>query len=202
MIAGKWLVLGVFGVAGGLALFAFVHHYRASHRAAQFWGRADAQLLVGSAEVWALALGPPDPDEQGSTSPAHSVVSPAASGFAGETPPSGERFAGRPALRAADLSQAPGLIHFRHAFTQDDHFEWAGLRTEAPQDTPWALALRFAGPREAGELVLLLTRDADAVGRWQGDERPIEVLPCPRLSEPLRRYLAAEAPELFADEGG
>jgi hypothetical protein len=181
-ISGKFLVLATLGVAALLTAFALRHHYRASHRAAQFWGRSDARLLVGAPVVRAFELRDPPAPDGGS----------GVSSTGEQGPPPDARIGGRAIGASSDLSQAKGLVHLRHAFTQDAHFQWDAQRREPVEVGAWKLALEFADPAAGTRLLVLLTEPADVLGRLDADGRQVDVLPCPLLAEPVGRYLAAE----------
>lgn len=167
-ISGRLVILVTVGLALAMSGGAWWYQYQASRQAAAFWGADAARLLVGSEQVVLLELGEPLAEGDG------------------------EAVAGRAIAATCELSDKPGLVHLRHAFTQDADFDWTGRRRQLLQDSgPWAYALRFS--RGTAALVVLLREDMQEIGKLalsaQGAAE-VDVLPCPRLAKPVRQYLA------------
>jgi hypothetical protein len=164
-VSGRVIILAAFGLAIAMSGGAWWYHYTQVRQAAAFWGSPGGRLLVRGPEVTFYELGD---------------VAEEADGKVAET------MAGRPVVSSSDLSGKPGLVHLRHALYQDSSFQWEGRRREAVDAADdWVYAVRFAeGPEE---MTAVFTRDFSRVGRVTGDE--VDVLPSPRISDSVRRYL-------------
>lgn len=167
-VSGRIAILAAIGFAVAMTGGAWWYQYRASRQAAAFWGTRDATLLVRSDHVALVELGDRLAENQAE-----------------------ETVAGRSMAASHDLSGQPGLVHLRHAFTQDANVEWDGRRTApAGESGPWAYALVFSTGGE--RLVVLLSEQLDALGRLRespGHDAAVDVVPCPRLAGPVRKYL-------------
>lgn len=177
-VKGKTIVLTALAVALVMSTGAWWYHYRASRQAAQFWGPEATRLLIGKGQAAFFEL--------------------AALDEVGDSPASGDAIAGRAIVKVRDLTDQPGLIHLRHALTQDASFEWAGRRSEPiDPNSDWAYAMQFADDRNDGEFLWILWRsDFKELGMVAGGElaiealdSPIDVLPCPRLAPAVQAYL-------------
>jgi hypothetical protein len=169
-IPGKILVLATFGIGVAMAAGAWWYNYRQSYRAAEFWGRDDAALLVGDSQVALLTL---DDSRRGEPS-------------ADDAKP--QAIAGRVVAVEVDLTGKQGLVHLRHALTYDGNFVW-DLRSAAPETAAdWAYALKFSKD-DATPLVVYFTREFDQLGRLDAQGRVSDVLPCPKLGPVIREYL-------------
>lgn len=169
-ISGKILVLATFGIGVAMAAGAWWYNYQQSYRAAEFWGRHNAALVVGDSQVALLRFGGSTTGERSANDAGSQVV------------------AGRRAVDEVDLTGKQGLVHLRHALTYDGNFAW-DLRSSAPASTTdWAYALRFAQD-DATPLVVVFTREFDQLGRVDEQGRVVDVLPCPRLGPVIREYL-------------
>ncbi|MEM9658163.1 MAG: hypothetical protein AAF961_07360 [Planctomycetota bacterium] len=171
-VTGKSLVLGTFLLGAAMAGGAWWFHYASSDRAAKFWGGDDATLLVQSPRLELLHLGPPGdrPETDASEGPASPNL----------------HVADRVVVRKSDLSDARGLVHFRHALTQDSNYVWQP-RLIAASDFDAAFALRFSS--ESDELVVLLNDDFTTLGRLSADGQEATLVDCPKMAPALRQYL-------------
>jgi hypothetical protein len=164
-VSGRVIILSAFGLAIAMSGGAWWYHYTQVRQAAAFWGPSGGRLLVRGPEVTFFKLG--DVSEESVADDAESI-------------------AGRPVISTCDLSGKQGLVHLRHALYQDSNFQWEGRRREpidAAED--WKYAVRF-GDGDAN-MIALFPRDFSRVGHLTGEE--IDVLPSPRISESVRRYL-------------
>lgn len=164
-VTGKSIVITALAVALVMSVGAWWYHYSASRRAAQFWGPDATRLLIGKGEVAFFTLGSLR-DES-------------------DAPSAGNVVAGREVVAEQSLTDKPGLIHLRHALTQDASFDWAGRR-EASHSDEWAYALRFG--EEPQRLDILWSRDFTTLGVVDVGAN-VEVLPCPRLAPAVQAYL-------------
>jgi hypothetical protein len=172
-VSGRLLVLSTFAIGLTMAVGAWWYNRSQSMRAAQFWGKQDAQLIVGAETVELLTLIAADEAAADDYQP---------------------RVAGRAIASRFDLSKQRGLVHLRHALTFDDNFTWDALDRDASAEG-WRRALRFAqGNRE---LVVLFPEDFGRLGRIAADDR-IEALPCPRLGPSITEYLGRVGAPGFA----
>ncbi len=173
-ISGRVIILAAFGLAIAMSGGAWWYHYTQVRQAAAFWGSPGGRLLVRGPEVTFYELG---------------------DGTVEETEEEQESIAGRTVASSIDLSGRQGLVHLRHALYQDSNFQWEGRRRE-PFDAAddWAYAVRFA---DGGEVMTaIFPRDFSRVGRVDGEE--LDVLPSPRISTSVRRYLT----DIGAVKGG
>jgi hypothetical protein len=183
MIQGRIVVLGALGIAVAMSAFAWLFHYQAGHRTAAFWGPEAAQLLLDAPQAILWQLG----DAQPVTDPATAPPEPNP-----DSPP-GTTIAHREVLQRRDFSQAPGLIHFRHALTQDANFQWDQHRVRPAELGDWSLAIQFTDPRRGQELLILLDAEAQYLGRYRPADDQVDQLPIPRMGPALLAFLRAEA---------
>ena len=164
-ISGRVIILSAFGLAVAMSGGAWWYHYTQVRQAAAFWGSPGGRLLVRGPEVTFYELGEILDEADGNEA---------------------ETIAGRPVVASSDLSGKQGLVHLRHALYQDSNLQWEGRRRE-PIDAAddWVYAVRFADGDE--EMTALFPRDFSRVGQVDGEE--LDVLPSPRISESVRRYL-------------
>jgi hypothetical protein len=176
-VSGRVIILAAFGLAIAMSGGAWWYHYTQVRQAAAFWGSPGGRLLVRGPEVTFYALG---------------VVRNEANGKEVET------IAGRAVVSASDLSAKQGLVHLRHALYQDLSFQWEGRRRE-PIDAAddWVYAVQFAEGDEA--MTAIFPRDFSRVGHLIDEE--IDVLPSPRISESVQRYLT-DIGAINGEEGG
>jgi hypothetical protein len=150
---------------------AWWYHYQGSRRAAEFWGRDAAELIIGTGDFTLLELG--DPAGTGATAGEHGQAN---------------LVAGRPITASHELSEQSGVIHLRHALTQDANFQWDALRREpALGDDDWAYAFQFTDGGRG--LLVLLRSDFQVLARVGADGKSMDVLPCPKLGPAIDRYL-------------
>jgi hypothetical protein len=190
-ISGRLVIVVMFVLAFAMAGGAWLYQYSYSRRSAEFWGES-SRLIGKSPELQFLELAPleaPDEDESEEGKSAADETTDKSKGEAqDEAVDPGNLVAGRPVTSHHDLRKKQGLIHLRHIFIQDDNFQWdARSREAAGTDRDWAYALRFVeGPSEQ---VVLLGSDFQLLGKLSVDGKQVDVLPCPRIAGPLRRYL-------------
>jgi hypothetical protein len=164
-VSGRVIILAAFGLAIAMSGGAWWYHYTQVRQAAAFWGPSDGRLLVRGPEVTFFELG-----QAADESDAEDA----------------ESIAGRQVATMSDLSGKQGLVHLRHALYQDSNFQWEGRRREAADaSNDWKYAVRV-GDGDA-EMTALFPRDFSRVGHLTGDQ--IDVLPSPRISKSVRRYL-------------
>lgn len=167
-VTGKSFVLTMLALALAMSSGAWWYHYRASRQAAQFWGPDAIQVLIGKGEVVLAELGEPRGD--------------------GESPAGAEAVAGRAVVNEHVLTDAPGLIHLRHALTLDASFDWTRRRREPLAGSgDWGYALRLADGHDW--LDILWRRDFTEIGVPVTGGEQVEVLPGPRLAPAVQAYL-------------
>lgn len=170
-ISGRIAVLSVFALAVTLSAGAWWYHYRATKRMADFWGPAAANLLVRGELVDAYRLEPQSPP-------------PASNDFPDWPPPFAKLLEGS-AVQHVDLTGAKGLIHLRHALTQDSNYLWDAAQQDAAP--PWAFAFRFSDGDDA--TWILLSDEFDYLGRPTNDDAAIDLLAFrPEVGPVLREY--------------
>lgn len=165
-IQGRTLILFFVGVAVVLAGWAWTYQLISTRQAAAFWEAEGVGQLVGAEEATAWGLGQP-----------------------GEKGASAERIAGRPVLWKRDVSGAPGLVHLRHALTQDRNYRWSEVRADGPAPT-WSLAIRFGQGGDA--LTILFDRDFAYIGRL-GPDGEIRYVDSQPMQATLQKYFAESA---------
>lgn len=167
-VSGRLVIVAVFTLAIAMAAGAWLYQYTYSRHSAEFWGES-SRLIGRSPELQLLQLKTPPDDEAIEFDLENSV-------------------AGREVAGHFDLRNQPGLIHLRHIFIQDDNFLWdARSRESAASQRDWSYALRFVeGPAEQ---IVLLGNDFQLLGKLSADGKQVDVLPCPRIAIPLKRYL-------------
>jgi hypothetical protein len=164
-LRGRTVVLGIFALAILMAAGAWWRRLQESRHAAEFWGERSVPLVVGNTKVSFLVLGDARTQDPGM-----------------------ETTLGRPVEKEFDLTDKPGMVHFRYALTQDANFEWDKLRT-VPLDDPgaWAYALRFTDGTRT--LHVVLEREFHWLGIVDLGSGTIKMVACPRLAPKLKRYL-------------
>jgi hypothetical protein len=162
-VSGRVIIIGSFALALAMSGGAWWYHYTQVRQAAAFWGSPGGRLVVRGPEVTFFELGESVAERRGNGD-----------------------IAFREVLAEKELSGKPGLVHLRQALYQDANFQWEGRKRE-PFDASddWVYALRFAEGNQ--KLVVLFPRDFSRVGRIAGNE--LDVVPSPRISAPMTRYL-------------
>lgn len=159
-IQGKTVILCCLAVALALAGWAWTYQLLSTQKAAAFWGRSGVRQLVEAEQATAWKLGPD-----------------------GDLPEAVDRIAGRPVLWEREISDAPGLVHLRHALTQDRNFRWG----ESPSDLgpAWGLAIQLGEGPEA--LTILFDREYAYVGQLEPDGQ-IQYVDSHPMQPTLQKY--------------
>lgn len=142
-IRGKFLVLGIFGVAIVLASFAWWWNLRQNHQIMSLWGMANVRLIrqAKQVELWDLA-----PADASSEDDANVVERLIVEGTSYQI------------LRRRHISQARGLIHARYALTEDASFDWTERQQPDGSDqASWRWAVRFEEGSQAATLLIAPT---------------------------------------------
>jgi hypothetical protein len=190
-ISGRLVIIVMFVLAFAMAGGAWLYQYNYSRRSAEFWGES-SRLIGKSPELQFLELAPLEVPEEDESGAGKLAAGDATDGSEDEAPNEAvdpnNLVAGRAVTAHDDLRNEKGLIHLRHIFIQDDNFQWDARSREATgTDRDWGYALRFVeGPSEQ---VVLLGSDFQLLGKLSVDGKQVDVLPCPRIAEPLKRYL-------------
>ena len=170
-ISGRWLILGVLALSFAMAGGAWWYRYDQSRECAKFWGPEGASLLAGGSEVREYGLVPRGDVAEGSED--------------------GKRIAGQRVTGERDLTEAPGLVHFVFALTQDSDFDW---EKRPPRDVDWGRALEFR--RDSKQMFILLARDWGHVGKLMTADGEPAVLACsPGLAKAIEVYFSDPAVE-------
>lgn len=121
-IAGKLIILFIFGVAIGMAVFAWWYRYEQGNESLAFWGADNARLISGAEQVALIKL------SGDATS----------SGDVDRTSIDGRDWVN---VSAHDLRGARGFLHARHSLVEDATFRW----DEPPADSPsnWDYVVEF-----------------------------------------------------------
>jgi hypothetical protein len=162
-VSGRVIIIGAFALAVAMSGGAWWYHYTQVRQAAAFWGSPGGRLVVRGPEVIFFELGESASERTGK-----------------------DHIASREVLAEKELSGKPGLVHLRQALYQDANLQWEGRKREPFEASDdWAYAIRFAEGNQ--ELVVLFPRDFSRVGRIAGEQ--LDVVPSPRISAPVTRYL-------------
>jgi hypothetical protein len=163
--SGTKLVVVLGSLALALSVVSWWYRFESAHRMTQFWGPEAAELIVESGQVEALGLQlVAEGEERGvellpQLDGAYAVVS------------------------RLDLTDAPGMVHLRHAITSDSSYVWSQT---APAPDAWRWALRFYDADR--QLLVLLTADLATLGKSTTDFSPVEVISCQPMAETLQQY--------------
>jgi hypothetical protein len=167
-LSGKFLVLSTFAIGLTMAGGAWLYHYQQSRRAAEFWGVANARLLVNSEKVVLVKLAVQSSADD--RTPTRLVA---------------------PGLRVGneiDLTNKKGLVHLRHALTNDSNFNWDEQRAELIETGPdWEYVLQFT--RDGSHVNVLFAKSFALLGKLDDRGTTAEVVPCPRLGPVIAEYL-------------
>jgi len=190
-IRGRIVVITVFVVAIGLSVAAWRHNYVQTDQSARFWGRERALLLLRSPQLELLTLANRELDRLKDDDEAEGE---------GKVASSDVLAANWLVVDSHDLSNAPGLIHFRHALTYDDNYLW-NERSAKATEFDAAYALRFSDGKD--QLVLLFPDGFTEMGRLEDNASRVTILPCPKMASALTTYLrevGAIAPQATSEE--
>ena len=169
--SGRSVVLSVFALAIAMSAGAWWYHYQATQHTAEFWGPAAANLLVRGESVDAFNLAPAADPSAGES-------------FPNWPPPFAALLEGG-AVAYHDLTGAKGLIHLRHALTQDSSYDWDAKEINAAPT--WALAFRFSDGDNA--VWVLLSQELDYLAKPAADGKTLDVLlRQPPVGPVLREY--------------
>jgi hypothetical protein len=193
-LGGKIVVIGVFVVALAAASFALWWNINRARRSLEFWGKDAVRLIQHGKAVELLELQPAE-------TPANSLADQPSTA---ENPAAEIRYQDRPLVvkRRLDLSQARGLVHARHALTDDASFVWDDA-VNASQPATWDYAIRFSqtpaatsgdasSPGDssaADEVLLLLDLENRRLANVHGRR---EVTVIPKISEGWQIFLAKQ----------
>lgn len=171
-LVGKLVVIGVFVVALTAASFALWWNITRAQRSLEFWGKDAVRAIQHGKQVELLELQPapaPSSDDAGS---------------------SGERLLeGRDLFiqGRVDLSQARGLVHARHALTDDSSFAWDDAEKSAAA-AEWTHAIRFRDERNTEVLLLLDLRNRRLEN--VATQRAVTIIP--KISEGWQIFIAKQ----------
>jgi hypothetical protein len=150
--SGKLLILGILALAVLMAGASWWVRYRATHRAAEFWGPTAARLIRDAPDV-KLFHEPMVPTNTLGTDLANVA----------ETGAAIKRHIGESAI---DVSHRPGLLHLRNALLEDANFNWPSKKEDRPSAAEdlgfwW---LQFHDP-SSGTAVIWFTQDCRQAAR-------------------------------------
>jgi hypothetical protein len=160
-VAGKWIVIGVFGLALAGAVGSWLFRYYATHQAARFWGAKSAILIRDAPQVdfYYLVNG------EATLNDADLLDELTQPGVCGKV----------------DVSQGRGIVHLRNALVEDRSFDWHTTPKEPPS-AGWML--RFSDPATKSETWIAFD-DGGNFCRLLGTEPDAEIVSC----EPIARGL-------------
>ncbi len=163
--SGKLVIIGILAVALVSAGASWWFRYAATHRAAKFWGPETVRLIRDAPAVDLSRLSPP-----------------------GRLSPARTKFGGVDSFESKGVSNAPGLIHLRHALLEDQSFHWPPepmLHTHQ-----WAWILSFSSDRHDEAVSLIFSPDWKYVSRLGEDE----ILSSRPIADGLAKMLGELAP--------
>jgi hypothetical protein len=167
--SGKLLILGIVALALLLAAASWLFRYKATHRAAEFWGSNGVASIRDAPDVVYTQTRPNEPGNGG----AMDMV-----------------------VVRRKVSAAPGLTHLRNALLEDKSFEWPA--SEPPPGTKWPYSLEFHMNRDGGtSYAIVFSADLQWLcGGW-AEGATGEELSC-RSCRPIAKGLAEMFAEFAA----
>ncbi|QDU27270.1 hypothetical protein ETAA8_23570 [Anatilimnocola aggregata] len=156
-LAGKVVVIGVLVIAVALASFALWWNVNRAKRSLEFWQADAVRIIQHGKRVELLTL-----RQVAGASTAEDAF--ALGGQQIEV------------VSTLDISQAKGLIHARHALTDDSSFVWNNEKS--PANPQWIYAIRFADDK--GEVLLALDLKNQRLANVHGGR---EVTVIPKIAE-------------------
>lgn len=169
-VSGRTVILACGALGLGMAVFSWSHQYQATNRSARLWGPSGVELLQGADRALAHRLD-------------------AAESQADESSfdPDGFELPGRVIRWTRDVSDEPGMEHFRHALTQDRNYLWETDRPDAFETSAWTVAIEFA--EDGQRLVAAFDSRCEKMARWSPG-REWQVVDCSPMADVLQRYFA------------
>lgn len=160
-VAGKWIVIGVFGLALVGAVGSWLFRYYATHQAARFWGAKSAVLIRDAPQVdfYFLVNG------EATLNDADLL----------------EKLTQPGVCSKVDVSRGRGIVHLRNALLEDRSFDWQ-MTPAAPPPAGWML--RFSDPTTKDEAWIAFATGSNFC-RLLGADQDAEIVSC----EPIARGL-------------
>jgi hypothetical protein len=163
--AGKYVVVGIFGVALIAATAGLAYKYFASQQPIAMWGADGVRTIQSAPKVLLLNLAATD-------SPTETTLQ-----------------YGKQMLQVTgqqDISTAQGLIHHRHFLTE--YVSYQNPPTAATERRLWTHALRFQDG--AREVTVLFDLQGKRLGNLQ-TQREVEIIP--KIAENWQRFIERQA---------
>ncbi len=164
-LSGTKLVVALACLALAMGVASWAYRYGATHRATQFWGGEAARLLAQPSQVEILGLE-----------------------LAGPGGASRLRFdLGRSyqARQIKDLTNARGMVHFRHVLMTDRSYVWT--QRPEPQQILWRWCLRFH--EEDRQVFVVLAEDLATIGYvLTEDSQQVRAISCQPMAATLQQY--------------
>ncbi len=165
--SGTRLVVGLAGLALIAGVGSWWTRYEASHRATQFWGKEAGPLIAQPAGLEVLFL----QQTKVNNGPQDDLLL-----TLGQQQP--YRITG-----SKDLTDAPGLVHLRHALFSDSNYLWQ--EKPAAESVRWHWVLRFH--RDNTQVRIALSDDFSMLGKV--DSRgEVYIVSCRPMAATLRQY--------------
>jgi len=143
---GKFVIIGILGLAIVAASGSWLFRYGATHRTARFWGPETVRLIRDAPKVTFDLT---------------------------DTPPVPLKHRGEGAI---DVSRAHGLAHLRNALLEDRNFEWPKQEGDWPrQKNPMYWWLEFEDPAAGKSVVIWFSQDCVQATRTQLPDGSSEV---------------------------
>ena len=119
MDRGKWIIIGIFGAALAMGVFAWQYRIRSGDQVIAYWGIEPATRLRHAAHIELLQLSETAAD--GSSLKIHGAL--------------------RHIQSVIDITDRKGLNHARHMFISDHSYLWNAPASDIAKQ--WEFALRF-----------------------------------------------------------
>ncbi len=157
--------MAILSVALLAAVASWWFRYTMTHRSADFWGPATAQLIRDASVVqfWPLQDAEDLEAIEAAEKNAEAVADPA---------------------MFHDVTTAPGLVHMRTALLDDRSFSWPAIHE--PREVRWKWALRFRDGKSDQQAVILVAENGEFVADF--DDR-VHTLSAKPIAEGLRKMI-------------
>lgn len=163
-------MVAILGLAVALGAVSWWYRFESAHRATEFWGPVAAELIAEPSQVLGLKL---EPISRRQMKVVEGDVLTLGAGSYYEIKVS------------KDLTDAPGMVHLRHALLTDSNYLWM----QRPEDPDaWRWMLKFS--RDSRYILILFSEDLATLGK-STDASSVRAISCQPMAETLREYFAA-----------
>lgn len=172
-ISGKLVIGVILAVAVAAATFSWHFRWQATRRAAEFWGPEAVAAIQQPRRVDAFLL---------CDSPLSAGAKPAGSERLGEMEIGAFQIIAR-----EDVTNAPGLTHFRNALLEDRSFDWSDSK---PSALPIGYGLRFRPDGGGRDLLVFFSKDFKWLTRKPVDSSGPSGASTAPIADGMRKYFA------------